>query len=56
MKNVQYNDIYGTIEKQKLVVTMMAKLLAIRERVLEKETPTSGATLDAAPHRSNRGH
>lgn len=49
-------DMYGTVEKQKLLVTVMDKLLEIWTDLLDQQkTPTSGEVLDIVPQLGNRG-
>ena len=51
-KHVEYNYIYGDTHKQKAVVTIILRLLQLRNNLLEQpstSTPASGASLVAAP-------
>ena len=55
LNNVKITDIYGTIQQQKSVVSIIARLLEIRNNILESQqsfsvvTPASGTSLDTAP-------
>ena len=41
---IEYNDMYGSVERQKQLVRIMARVLEIRRKILDG--PTSGQTLD----------
>ena len=42
-KNVKYNDIFESLEKQREVALVMSRLLQIREDILEKESLPMGS-------------
>ena len=55
LNNVKITDIYGTVQQQKSVVSIITRLLEIRNNILESQqlfsvvTPASGTSLDTAP-------
>ena len=42
-KNVKYNDLFESLEKQREVALVMSRLLQIREDILEKESLPMGS-------------
>ena len=49
IKHTEYEDIYGSLDRQKAAITVLSLLLDTRDRLLEAAKPASGASLDAAP-------
>ena len=55
LNNVKITDIYGTVQQQKSAVSIISRLLEIRNIILESQqsvlasTPASGTSLDTAP-------
>ena len=51
-----YTDIYGNVNQQKAIVTVMKELLEIRNKIL-KDDPTSGTEhWTQAPHGAIQAH
>ena len=49
IKHIKYEDIYGSLDRQKAAITVFSWLLDARDRLLDAAKPASGASLDAAP-------
>ena len=51
-EQIQYSDIYSSIQQQKAAIIVFTKHLEVREVLLERScstpTPTSGSSLDTA--------
>ena len=48
-KLMEYEDIFGSLDRQKAAISVFSWLLDARDRLLEAAKPASGASLDAAP-------
>ena len=52
---IEYEDIYGSLDRQKAAILVFSWLLDARDRLLEAAKPASGASLDAAPTPGSNG-